>query len=210
MKTLGKTAQAVYDYIVSYIEERSYPPTVREICAAVSLKSTSTVHMHLKTLESKGYIRMDPSKQRTISVVRPPERESGIMQVPLIDAVAAGNPILSFDDIQEYVPVPLSMLHGAEEGEVFMLTVDGNSMIEVGIHDGDQIIVHRGMAVENSNIAVARIGKLDGDRATVKRIFYEVNNNVRLQPENTSMEPILVNGKDLRIIGRVIGLMRRY
>jgi len=223
-KELGKTTQCVLDYITSYIEERSYPPTVREIGGALGLKSTSTVHSHLKTLENKGYIRMDPSKQRTISILKKEgldeehaALEGGLflpecgesMALPLVGAVAAGNPIPAFDDVQEYLPIPRSLLHGASQGEVFLLSVEGSSMIDAGINSGDMIIVHRGIAVENGAIAVARVGKFDGDRATVKRIYFE-GSTVRLQPENVEMEPIIVAREDVCIIGRVIGLIRKY
>ncbi|MDD4075483.1 MAG: transcriptional repressor LexA [Eubacteriales bacterium] len=203
--------QAVYDFIVRFIAEKAYPPTVREIGAAVGIKSTSNVYGYLKKLEQMGYIRMDASRQRTIAIVRqaqtPPAGD--VVNVPVIGAVAAGSPILAFDEVRDYYPVPADCLHGAEKDDVFMLEVEGESMINVGILDGDKILVHRGLAVENGEIGVARVNAVYGDAATVKRIYRE-NGFMRLQPENDAMEPILVPIEDVRIIGKVIGLYRQY
>jgi len=204
MKGLGKTQQAVYDYIRSFIDERSFPPTVREIGAAVGLKSTSSVHSHLKGLSDKGYIRLNPSMQRSITLT-----QTTIVQaqsIPLVGTVAAGQPIFAEDNIQEYFPLPASLLHGAQTDEAFLLRVSGESMIDIGIFDGDMIVVHNGISANNSDIVVARIG---GDTATVKRVFFE-KDRVRLQPENASMSPIYASYDDVEIVGKVIGLIRRY
>ncbi|MDO5110864.1 MAG: transcriptional repressor LexA [Clostridia bacterium] len=203
--------QAVYDFIVRFIGEKAYPPTVREIGAALGISSTSNVHGYLKQLEQLGYIRMDASKQRTISIVHhaqtPPVVD--VINVPVIGAVAAGSPILAYDEVRDYYPVPADCLHGAEKGDIFMLEVEGESMINIGILHGDRILVHRGLAVENGEIGVARVNAVYGDAATVKRIYRE-NGFMRLQPENDAMEPILVPIEDVQIIGKVIGLYRRY
>jgi repressor LexA len=204
MKGLGKTQQAVYDYIRSFIEERSFPPTVREIGAAVGLKSTSSVHSHLKGLSDKGYIRLNPSMQRSITLTQ--TNVSQAQAIPLVGTVAAGQPIFAEDNIQEYFPLPSSLLHGAQTDEAFLLRVSGESMIDIGMFDGDMIVVHSGISAGNSDIVVARIG---GDTATVKRVFYE-KDRVRLQPENTSMSPIYARYDELEIVGKVIGLIRQY
>ncbi len=209
--SLKPRQQAVYDFIVRFIGERSYPPTVREIGAAVGIKSTSNVYGYLKKLEQLGYISMDASRQRTIAVLRraqtPPVGD--MVNVPVIGAVAAGSPILAFDEARDYYPMPKDALHGAEKDDVFLLEVEGESMINAGILDGDRILVHRGLAVENGEIGVARVNAVYGDAATVKRIYRE-NGFVRLQPENDAMEPILVPMEDVRIVGKVIGLYRQY
>ncbi|HMM31417.1 MAG TPA: transcriptional repressor LexA [Clostridia bacterium] len=204
MKGLGKTQQAVYDYIREFIQERSFPPTVREIGAAVGLKSTSSVHSHLKGLADKGYIRLNPSKQRSITLAQSiaPQAQA----IPLVGTVAAGQPIFAEDNIQDYYSLPTPLLHGAEQDEAFLLRVSGQSMIDIGMMDGDMIVVHSGISANNGDIVVARIG---GDTATVKRVFFE-KSAVRLQPENTTMAPIYAAYADVEIIGKVIGLLRQY
>ncbi len=204
MKGLGKTQQAVYDYIRSFIQERSFPPTVREIGAAVGLKSTSSVHSHLKGLADKGYICLNPSKQRSITLTQ--NTFSQARPIPLVGTVAAGQPIFAEDNIQEYLPLPASLLHGAQTGEAFLLRISGESMIDIGMFDGDMIVVHNGISTNNSDIVVARIG---GDTATVKRVFFE-KDRIRLQPENASMSPIYAPYDDVEIVGKVIGLIRQY
>lgn len=202
MKGLGKTQQAVYDYIRTFIQDRSFPPTVREIGAAVGLKSTSSVHSHLKGLADKGYIRLNPSKQRSITLAQ----GSLAQAIPLVGTVAAGQPIFAEDNIQEYFSLPCSLLHGAEQDEVFLLRISGESMIDAGMFDGDMIVVHSGISATNGDIVVARIG---GDTATVKRLFFE-KNRVRLQPENASMAPIYAQYAEVELVGKVIGLIRQY
>ena len=206
MPKLGKTQKAVYTFICDYIESNLIPPTVREIGAAVGLKSTSTVHMHLQNLSAKGLIILNPSKQRSITLPKA-TAAMGIASVPLVGNVAAGQPILAEENIQEYLSIPGSFLRGRTLGEVFALNVRGNSMIEIGIHDGDMIIVDKGSQASEGDIVVARVGD---ETATVKRLYYEPNQKIRLQPENRSMEPILVDAKEVAIDGKVIGLIRRY
>ena len=190
----------ILDYIKSQIMTKGYPPSVRDICEAVHLKSTSSVHSHLETLEENGYIRRDPTKPRTIEILDDcfnlTRRE--IANIPLIGTVAAGQPILAQENIENYFPVPADLLPNQE---AFMLKVKGESMINAGIFDGDQIIVAQQNTAENGDIVVA----LMEDSATVKR-FYKENDHVRLQPENDRMEPIIAT--DVQIIGKVVGLLR--
>jgi len=212
MKKLGKSQQAVYDYIVDSIKNRAIPPTVREICAAVGLSSTATVQTHLKALEAKGYINISHGKQRSITLAdNSPAADAAIptklvTTVPLVGRVAAGLPILAEENIEEELCLPDHMLHGAKRGEIFCLTVEGESMRDIGIMNGDKILVHRGMHIENGDIVVALVG---GESATVKR-FYVEKDKVRLQPENEHMQPIFVDFQDIELIGKVIGLTRSY
>ncbi|MBQ3132110.1 MAG: transcriptional repressor LexA [Clostridia bacterium] len=206
MQQLSKQQQAVYDFIRSYIETNSIPPTVREIGAAVGLSSTSTVHAHIKALKEKGLLTNGGSAHRNISLTSPALK--GMHNVPRVGTVAAGQPILAFDDMSMYdtMPLPSSLLHGAEQGEVFILDVKGDSMIEAGINNGDMIVVHRGIQADNGDIVVARVL---GDTATVKRLYKE-KDRIKLQPENSSMEPIYASYEDVEIIGKVISLIRKY
>ena len=190
----------ILEYIKEMILKKGYPPTVREICETVKLKSTSSVHSHLEQLERNGYIRRDPTKPRTIEITDDTfnlaRRE--LVNVPLIGTVAAGAPLLAQENIESYFPIPAEILPNRE---TFMLTVKGDSMIEAGILSGDRVIVAQTDTAENGEIVVALLD----DSATVKRFFRE-DGYIRLQPENSSMEPILV--KQVRILGRVIGLFR--
>lgn len=190
----------ILEYIKETILKKGYPPTVREICETVKLKSTSSVHSHLEQLERNGYIRRDPTKPRTIEIVDDTfnlaRRE--VVNVPLLGTVAAGAPLLAEENIESYFPIPVEMLPNRE---TFMLTVKGDSMIEAGILSGDRVIVAQTDTAENGEIVVALLD----DSATVKRFFRE-DEYIRLQPENSSMEPILV--KQVKILGRVIGLLR--
>ena len=192
--------QEILDYIKQTILKKGYPPAVREICEAVHLRSTSSVHAHLETLEKNGYIRRDPTKPRTIEVTDDDfnltRRE--MVNIPLVGQVAAGLPILAEQNIQDYFPVPADMLPNQE---MFMLKVKGDSMVNVGIYDGDQVMVASQSTARNGEIVVAMIE----DGATVKR-FYKENGHIRLQPENDLMDPIIVN--DCTVLGRVIGLIR--
>lgn len=192
--------QEILEYIKETILKKGYPPAVREICEAVQLKSTSSVHSHLETLEEKGYIRRDPTKPRTIEIIDDcfnlTRRE--VVNVPLIGTVAAGVPLLAEENILNYYPIPVELLPNAE---TFMLNVKGNSMINAGIFDGDQLIVEQCSTALNGDIVVALVE----DSATVKRFFKE-DGYYRLQPENDTMEPILVN--HVEILGKVIGLFR--
>lgn len=210
MPKLGKTQKAVYEFICIYIEENFIPPTVREIGAAVGLKSTSTVHMHLQNLAAKGLIILTPSKQRSITLpksVAPASAMSPGMNIPLVGSVAAGQPILAEENIQDYLSVPESFLRGRRPGEVFALNVQGESMIEIGIRDGDTLIVDKETEVFEGDIIIARVS---GETATVKRLYFEKGEKIRLQPENQSMEPIIVDASDVAIDGKVVVLIRKY
>ena len=192
--------QEILEYIKETILNKGYPPAVREICEAVHLKSTSSVHSHLETLEEKGYIRKNPAKPRTIEIIDDcfnlTRRE--VVNVPLIGTVAAGVPLLAEENIENYYPIPVELLPNAE---TFMLNVKGNSMINAGIFDGDQLIVERCSTAYDGEIVVALVD----DSATVKR-FYKENGYYRLQPENDEMDPIIVD--HIKIIGKVTGLFR--
>jgi repressor LexA len=192
--------QEILQYIKETILKKGYPPAVREICEAVHLKSTSSVHSHLETLEEKSYIRRDPTKPRTIEIIDDcfnlTRRE--VVNVPILGTVAAGQPLYAEENIENYYPIPSDLL---PNGETFMLKVRGNSMINAGILEGDQIIVEHCPTAVNGEIVVALVD----DSATVKRFFKE-NGHYRLQPENDSMDPIIVD--HLEILGKVIGLFR--
>ncbi len=190
----------ILEYIRDTILAKGYPPAVREICEAVHLKSTSSVHSHLETLEKNGYIRRDPTKPRTIEILDDDfaltRRE--MVNVPVIGTVAAGMPILAEENIEDYMPIPVEMLPNKE---VFMLKVKGESMIDAGIFNNDKVIVAKQETARNGEMVVALVE----DSATVKT-FYKENGHIRLQPENASMDPIIVD--DVQILGKVIGLFR--
>ena len=190
----------ILEYIKEMILKKGYPPAVREICEAVHLKSTSSVHSHLESLEKNGYIRRDPTKPRTIEILDDDfaltRRE--LVNVPVIGTVAAGVPILAEQNIEDYLPIPAEIL---PNNEVFMLKVKGNSMIEAGIYNGDKVIVAKQPNAENGDKVVALVD----DSATVKT-FYKENGHFRLQPENSSMDPIILD--QVEILGKVIGLFR--
>ena len=190
----------ILEYIKEMILKKGYPPAVREICEAVHLKSTSSVHSHLESLEKNGYIRRDPTKPRTIEILDDDfaltRRE--LVNVPVIGTVAAGVPILAEQNIEDYLPIPAEILPNKE---VFMLKVKGNSMIEAGIYNGDKVIVAKQPNAENGDKVVALVD----DSATVKT-FYKENGHFRLQPDNSSMDPIILD--QVEILGKVIGLFR--
>ncbi len=197
---ITKKQTEILEYIKSQILNKGYPPSVRDICTAVNLKSTSSVHAHLETLEKNGYIRRDPTKPRAIEIIDDnfnlTRRE--VVNVPLIGQVAAGQPLLAVENITSYFPIPAEFI---PKEEVFMLNVKGESMVNAGIYDGDQIIVKQQSTASNGEIVVALVAA----SATVKR-FYKENGHIRLQPENDFMEPIIVDSCE--IIGKVIGLIR--
>lgn len=197
---ITKKQTEILEYIKSQILNKGYPPSVRDICTAVNLKSTSSVHAHLETLEKNGYIRRDPTKPRAIEIIDDnfnlTRRE--VVNIPLIGQVAAGQPLLAVENITSYFPIPAEFI---PKEEVFMLNVKGESMVNAGIYDGDQIIVKQQSTASNGEIVVALVD----DSATVKR-FYKENGHIRLQPENDFMEPIIVDSCE--IIGKVIGLIR--
>ncbi|MFC0525015.1 transcriptional repressor LexA [Pontibacillus salicampi] len=206
MTKLSKRQETILDFIKDRVLEKGYPPSVREIGEAVGLASSSTVHGHLARLEKKGYIRRDPTKPRAIEVLE--LEEEGANQIPrgeatyapVIGKVTAGMPITAIENIEEYVPLPDTL--ATQDDEVFVLVVQGESMIEAGILDGDMVIVRRQQTAQNGDIVVAMT---EDEEATVKRFFKE-SNHIRLQPENATMEPIIV--QNISILGRVVGLYR--
>ena len=198
MRSSQQSQQKILDFIKKEIEQKGYPPSVREICAGVGLKSTSTVHAHLNHLEEQGYIRRDSTKPRALEVID--GTQSRGRSVPLVGRVTAGLPILAIENIEEYMTLPQEMLG---RDEVFCLRVQGESMIDAGILDGDIIVVREQSNAENGEIVVAMIE----DEATVKRIYYE-KTRVRLQPENQFMEPIYA--ENAQVIGKVVGLFRMF
>lgn len=201
-KGISAKQQEILDFLKEEILQKGYPPTVREICERVKLKSTSSVHAHLETLEKAGCIRRDPTKPRAIEIMDDDfgmcRRET--MQIPIVGRVAAGEPILAEQNIEGYFPFPAGELP-RNDGGYFMLQVRGESMINAGILDGDHIIVAASETASNGEIVVALVE----DSATVKR-FYREKGYYRLQPENDEMEPILVN--ECRIVGKVVALTR--
>jgi repressor LexA len=192
----------ILEYMKECILNKGYPPAVREICEAVHLKSTSSVHAHLESLEQKGYIRKDPTKPRAIEILDDnfnlSRRE--VVNIPIVGTVTCGEPILAEQNIEDYFPVLPNYLNA--RGTTFMLKVKGDSMVNVGIYDGDLVMVEESNTARNNDIVVALIE----DEATVKRYFKE-NGHYRLQPENDFMDPIIVD--ELSILGKVVGLFRR-
>lgn len=192
----------ILEYIKKEILNRGYPPAVREICEAVHLKSTSSVHAHLETLEKNGYIRRDPTKPRAIEIVddqfQLTRRE--VVNVPMVGCVAAGQPILAEENIENYFPIPTEFMPNSES---FMLKVKGESMINAGIFDGDHILVEKCNTARNGDMVVALVD----DSATVKN-FYKEDGHIRLQPQNDAMDPIIVD--DCQILGKVFGVFRLF
>ena len=193
--------QEILDYIKEEILKRGYPPAVREICEAVNLRSTSSVHSHLETLEKNGYIRRDPTKPRAIEICDDNFQmvRTEMVSLPVVGQVAAGTPILAEENIDSYFPVPAELV---PQGESFVLKVKGDSMINVGIFSGDQIFVNACNTAHNGDTVVALID----DSATVKT-FYKEDGHIRLQPENDTMDPIILN--NVTILGKAIGLYRK-
>lgn len=203
-KKLANPQQEIYSYIGAYTAAHAYPPSVREICVAVGLKSTATVHAHLKNLEKQGLITRDATKQRSLRINQHTITEGVENAVPLVGHVSAGAPILAVDHIEDAFPLPSLLLHGASSDETFMLRVNGDSMHDAGIFSGDILVVQQGVRFENGDIVVARI---HGENATVKRMYRD-KDRIRLQPENDAFLPIYVSPQDVEIAGKVIGLMR--
>ena len=197
MRDASEKKMQILDFIRREIDDKGYPPSVREICLAVGLKSTSTVHAHLNRLEEEGYIRRDATKPRALELTDTATVRG--RSVPLVGRVTAGMPILAQQNIEEYYMLPQNLVGG---DEVFILSVQGESMIEAGILDGDFVIVRRQSHAENGDIVVAMID----DEATVKRICYE-KTRVRRQPENSAMQPIYA--REVTVLGRVIALFRQ-
>ncbi|MFT8709637.1 MAG: transcriptional repressor LexA [Sporolactobacillus sp.] len=198
---LSSRQQSILDFIKHEVATKGYPPSVREICEAVGLASSSTVHGHLERLEKKGLIRRDPTKPRAIEILDEDNNrfQEKVVSVPVIGKVTAGMPISAIENIEEYFPVPESMV---EDNEAFILNVQGESMILAGILDGDKVIVRQQRTAENGEIVVAMT---EDDEATVKRFFKE-KDHIRLQPENPSMDPIILD--NCTILGKVIGVFR--
>lgn len=199
---ISKKQLEILEYIKSEILRIGYPPAVREICEAVNLKSTSSVHSHLETLEKNGYIRRDPTKPRAIEIIDDTfnltRRE--MVNVPIVGQVAAGEPILAEQNITNYFPIPVEFM---PNNETFLLTVKGESMINAGILDGDMVLVESTSVACNGEMVVALVD----DSATVKT-FYKEEGIYRLQPENDTMEPIIVS--EVEILGKVIGVFRFF
>lgn len=190
----------ILDFIRKEIIDKGYPPSVREICSGVGLRSTSTVHGHLERLEKKGFIRRDPTKPRAIEIVDEYNIKKEMINIPVLGKVTAGQPILAVENIEDVFPIPMDFIQSNSQS--FILKVQGESMIEAGILDGDFLIIEQRMTAENGDIVVALIE----DEATVKT-FYKEDGYIRLQPENSTMSPIILN--DVKILGKVIGLFRK-
>ncbi|NLY51390.1 MAG: transcriptional repressor LexA [Firmicutes bacterium] len=204
MRELTERQREVLEFIKERVREKGYPPSVREIGEAVGLRSSSTVHGHLRRLESKGYIRRDPTKPRAIEIIHDDEPAESpmikdLVSVPLVGSVTAGQPILAVENIEDYVPLPRDF---ASDEATFMLRIKGDSMIDAGILDGDYVVVRQQPDATNGDIVVALLQ----DEATVKR-FYREADHVRLQPENPLYDPIITT--DVQILGKVIGVLRR-
>lgn len=204
MTRAGNSKQLeVLSYIHSQVEEKGYPPTVREICSAVGLSSTSTVHGHINRLIKKGFLQKDPTKPRALEITPAGLDILGVKphqdKMPLLGVVAAGQPILAVQDATDYFPIPPTI---PDSDELFMLQIQGTSMINIGILNGDKVIVRRQSTAENGDIVIAMT---DENEATCKRFFKE-KGHYRLQPENDSMDPIIL--KSVKILGKVVGLYR--
>lgn len=198
----GKDKQSqIYEFLKIYTENKGYPPSVREICEAVSLKSTSTVHGHLKRLEKKGLIKRDPTKPRALEIIEflQPKRE--MIDIPIVGNITAGLPILATENVEDTFSLPIDFVK--HNNELFMLKVNGNSMINAGINNGDLAIIEKTQYASNGDIVVALID----DSSTIKRFFKE-NNHIRLQPENDAMLPMIVD--DCKILGKLVGIFRAY
>jgi repressor LexA len=196
---LTKRQQEIFDFIKRYSSQNGYPPTVRDIGKAVGLTSSSTVHAHLANLEKVGVLRRDPTKPRAMEILEKAKRAVLPRGLPIVGRVAAGQPLLAEENIEDYVEVP--QIAGGGDGE-YVLKVQGDSMKDAGILEGDYVVVHSTETAQNGEIVVALLG----EEATVKR-FYKESDHVRLQPENDALEPILT--RDVQVLGRVVGVFRR-
>lgn len=202
MDYVSEKQKRILAFLKQEVMDKGYPPSVREICEAVGLKSTSTVHGYLERLEKKGMIRRDPTKPRAIEILDDTTiiSKKELVNVPIVGRVTAGQPILAVENIEDTFPLPVEYLHNSN---VFMLTVKGDSMIEAGILDGDYVIVKQQTTASNGEMVVALLE----DEATVKT-FYKEDAHIRLQPENSALEPIIV--RDVHILGKVIGVIRLF
>lgn len=199
MASKGEKQKEVYNYVIEYTEAKGYPPSVREICIAVGLRSTSSVHNHLQNLEKQGLIRRDPTKPRALEI--PELAKPEIIKIPVIGRVTAGLPILATENIEDHFILPSHFVK--HNDDLFILRVQGESMINKGIHDGDYAIIEKAQTSRNGEIVVALID----DEATIKT-FYKEKDHVRLQPENDSMEAIIV--KSCSILGKLVGIYRKF
>ena len=200
MSELNDKQLLIYEFLKDFTSEKGYPPTVREICKAVGLKSTSSVHGHLKHLEKEGLIKRDPTKPRALEIVDSVVKKE-MINVPIIGRVTAGLPILANENIKDSFPLPLDYVK--HNNDLFMLKISGSSMIKAGILDGDFAIIERTQTASNGDKIVALIE----NEATLKT-FYRENDHIRLQPENDEMEPIIVD--NCSILGKLIGIYRTY
>lgn len=204
MTKISKRQQDILEFIKQQVSDKGYPPSVREIGEAVGLASSSTVHGHLARLEKKGYIRRDPTKPRAIEILTNEDTniipKGETVNVPIIGKVTAGIPITAIENIEDYIPLPERLV--PHDGNLFILVIEGESMIEAGIFDGDLVIVRQQHTANNGEIVVAMT---EENEATVKRFFKE-KDFIRLQPENSSMDPIIV--RNVTILGKVVGLYR--
>ncbi|SHF14698.1 transcriptional repressor LexA [Clostridium fallax] len=191
----------IYDFLKEYTESKGYPPSVREICSAVSLKSTSTVHGHLKRLEKKGLIRRDATKPRALEILELSQPKKEMINIPIIGKVTAGLPILATENIEDTFPIPIDYIK--HDRDLFILKVSGESMIDVGIQNEDLAIIEQGETANNGDIVVALID----NEATIKT-FYKEKDFIRLQPENKTMKPIIV--EDCKVLGKLVGIFRSY
>lgn len=201
---LNKRQISILEFIRSFIREKGYPPSVREIGKAVGLSSSASIHNHLQKLEAVGYIQRNPSKPRALEVLQDSSlRQQTMIPVPLVGCITAGQPILAEENIENTYPLPASLLGISGNEDVFMLTVSGESMIKAGIFDGDIILVHKQQSANNGDIVVAMI--FEDEEATVKRFFKE-KDKIRLQPENDTLKAMYYD--DIEILGKVIGVFR--
>lgn len=198
---LSKKEIEILDFIKNEVKKKGYPPSVREICAAVHLSSTSTVHSHLAQMEKKGYIRRDPTKPRAIEILINGRPRKELVDIPIVGKIAAGEPILAIENIEDTFSIPIDFVKNNKN--LFILRVSGVSMIDAGIRNGDLAIIEQCNEAENGDIVAALIE----NNATIKR-FYKENNHIRLQPENKTMDPIIV--ENCKILGKLVGLYRRY
>lgn len=207
MEELTSKQQIIYTYIKEFIKVNSYPPSIREIAEGVGLSSTATVHAHLKNLMTKGYIKINTSKNRAIELIESEEEKSysepsNVVSVPNLGIVTAGNPIEAIETPDDYIDLPSYLV--PSNSEIFTLTVKGDSMINIGVHDGDTAIIEKTSVARNGDHVVA----MTPDFEVTLKTFYKEADHFRLQPENDNLDPILV--KDVQIVGKLIGLYRKY
>jgi repressor LexA len=200
-ESLSAKQKEIYEFLKKHTQEKGYPPAVREICEAVGLSSTSTVHGHLKRLEKKGLIKRDATKPRALEICELSNRQKEMIDIPIVGKVTAGAPILAVENIEDTFTIPLNYIKN--RNDLFILRVKGESMIDAGILDGDLAIIEKTESALNGEIVVALIE----NSATLKRFFKE-KDYIRLQPENKTMSPIIV--RDCRILGRLVGIYRTY